>query len=253
MYRPQSARMFSLTLPPLLNPTPKASNLRIRMHKLKQIILASKSPRRQFLLREIGFTFDLYTRDVNEDFPTHLKAAEIPLYLCRKKAEAFESDLAENSIVVTADTIVWIHDHVLNKPNDRQEAADMLLELSGNKHEVYTGVCLKSKEKEISFAVKTDVYFREMTLKEIAHYIEMCNPMDKAGSYGAQECLKEGFNPCSEDEIKFLKSIGKESLIQKSIVTHEESKFACIEKIDGSYFNVMGLPVVELYRELHKF
>lgn len=223
------------------------------MKSSKHIILASKSPRRQFLLREIGFTFDLYTRDVNEDFPLHLKAAEIPLYLCRKKAEAFESDLAEHSIVVTADTIVWIHGHVLNKPNDRQEAADMLLELSGNKHEVYTGVCLKTREKEISFAVKTDVYFREMNLEEITRYIETCNPMDKAGSYGAQECLKEGFNPCSAEEIDFLNSIEKESLIQKSIVTHEESKFACIDKIDGSYFNVMGLPVVELHRELVLF
>lgn len=222
------------------------------MHKQQQIILASKSPRRQFLLREIGFTFDLYTRDVNEDFPSHLQGAEIPLYLCRKKAEAFESDLTENSIVITADTIVWIHDHVLNKPADEDEAAQMLLELSGNKHEVFTGVCLKSRWKEYSFFVKTDVYFREMGLSEIRNYISTCRPLDKAGSYGAQECLKEGFNPCSVDEIEFLKSIGKESLIQKSIVTHEESKFACIEKIDGSYFNVMGLPIVELHTELRR-
>src|SRR3990167_4166762 len=87
------------------------------------IILASKSPRRQFLLSEIGFTFDLYTRDVNEDFPSHLNAEEIPLYLSRKKAEAFQSDLDDKSIVITADTIVWIHDQVLNKPADNEEAA----------------------------------------------------------------------------------------------------------------------------------
>lgn len=221
------------------------------MRKDKQhIILASKSPRRQFLLSEIGFTFDLITKDVNEDFPGHLAGAEIPLFLSRKKADAFEGELNENSVVVTADTIVWIHDHVLNKPADAEEAATMLLELSGNRHEVYTGVTLKSRDKEVSFSVKTDVFFREMSLNEIRKYIATCHPLDKAGSYGAQECLREGFNPCSTEEIAFLESIGKESLVKKSIVTHAESKFACIERIDGSYFNVMGLPVVELYREI---
>lgn len=217
------------------------------------LILASKSPRRQFLLHEIGFDFQLITKDVNEDFPEHLQAAEIPLYLCRKKADAFEGELTGDTIVVTADTIVWIHDHVLNKPTDKEEAATMLLELSGNRHEVYTGVSLKSREKEISFAVKTDVYFREMHPDEIRRYIDTCNPLDKAGSYGAQECLREGFNPCSAEEIAFLKSIGKESLVQKSIVTREESKFACVERIDGSYFNVMGLPIVELDKALRNF
>lgn len=217
------------------------------------IILASKSPRRQFLLREIGFDYRLLTKDVNEDFPEHLVASEIPLYLCRKKADAFESELRNSDVVITADTIVWIHDHVLNKPNDAVEAADMLLELSGNRHEVYTGVCIKSTGKEISFTVKTDVYFREMNYDEIRSYIDTCQPLDKAGSYGAQECLREGFNPCSAEEIQFLRSIHKEELIRRSFVTHEESKFACIEKIDGSYFNVMGLPVVELYHQLNNF
>lgn len=219
----------------------------------RKIVLASKSPRRQFLLSEIGIPFELRTKDVNEDFPDHLYAEEIPLYLCRKKAAAFENEIDADTIVVTSDTIVWINDHVLNKPADTEEAIRMLLELSGSRHEVYTGVCLKSKDKEETFAVRTDVYFREMTYTEIEGYIRTCNPLDKAGSYGAQECLKEGFNPCSAEEIAFLKSIGKESLIQKSIVTREESKFACVEKIDGSYFNVMGLPVVELYEALRKF
>jgi septum formation protein len=218
-----------------------------------RIVLASKSPRRQFLLSEIGIQFELKLKEVNEDFPLHLKAEEIPLYLCRKKAAAFEHELDANTVVITSDTIVWINGHVLNKPADKNEAASMLLELSGNRHEVYTGVCLKSANKEISFAVKTNVYFRELTLHEVEGYIEQCNPLDKAGSYGAQECLSEGFNPCSSDEIAFLKSIGKESLIQKSIVSKEESKFACVERIDGSYFNVMGLPIVELHTELKKF
>jgi septum formation protein len=218
-----------------------------------KIILASKSPRRQFLLSEIGVQFELLTKEVNEDFPDHLFAEEIPLYLCRKKAGAFETEIEEDTIVITSDTIVWINDHVLNKPADAEEAARMLLELSGSRHEVYTGVCLKSKHKEEAFSVRTDVYFRELTYSEIENYIRVCNPLDKAGSYGAQECLKEGFNPCSAEEIAFLKSIGKESLIQKSIVSREESKFACVEKIDGSYFNVMGLPVVELYQHLNQF
>lgn len=226
-----------------------------------RIILASKSPRRKFLLSEIGIPFTLITKDVNEDFPDHLFAEEIALYLCRKKAAAFENELGARQgerpdatdVVITADTIVWINDHVLNKPADAEEATRMLLELSGNKHEVYTGVCIKSAEKEISFGVRSDVYFRELNFSEIQNYIAQCHPLDKAGSYGAQECLKEGFNPCSAEEIAFLKSIGKESLVQKSIVSKEESKFQCVEKIDGSYFNVMGLPVVELYQQLSVF
>lgn len=219
----------------------------------RRIILASKSPRRQFLLSQIGVNFELITKDVDESFPDHLKAEEIPLYLCRKKADAFEHELDHRTVVITADTIVWIHDHVLNKPADSEEAQTMLLELSGNRHEVYTGVCIKSATKEISFSVKSEVYFRELSLHDVAHYIQTCNPLDKAGSYGAQECLKEGFNPCSAEEIEFLKSIGKESLIQKSIVSKEESKFHCVDRIEGSYFNVMGLPIVELYQELTAF
>lgn len=218
-----------------------------------RIVLASKSPRRQFLLSEIGVQFELRTKEVDETFPDHLFAEEIPLYLCRKKAAAFESEIDADTIVITSDTIVWINDHVLNKPADEEEAARMLLELSANRHEVYTGVCLKSAVKEISFVVKTNVYFREMNYSEIQGYIKQCKPLDKAGSYGAQECLKEGFNPCSPEEIAFLKSIGRESLIQKSIVSKEESKFACVEKIDGSYFNVMGLPIVELHKQLAQF
>lgn len=219
----------------------------------RRIILASKSPRRQFLLTEIGFEFTLLTKDVDESFPEHLVAEEIPLYLCRKKADAFEHELDEKTIVITADTIVWIHDHVLNKPADEEEAQLMLLELSGNRHEVYTGICLKSRDKEIAFCVKSEVYFKELSLDEITHYIRTCRPMDKAGSYGAQECLQEGFNPCSTEEISFLKSIGKESLIQKSIVSKEESKFHCVDRIEGSYFNVMGLPIVELHQAILDF
>ncbi len=216
-------------------------------HKL---ILASKSPRRNFLLREIGFDFELRTKDVDESFPDHLKAEEIPLFLCRKKADAFLHELRSDELVITADTIVWIHNHVLNKPEDETQAVDMLMELSGNAHEVFTGVCLRTVEKEFSFTVRSEVCFREMTLHDAEDYVRHCKPLDKAGSYGAQECLKAGFNPCSPEEIAFLNSIGKSALIEKSIVTVAESKFDCVERINGSYFNVMGLPVMELVGKL---
>lgn len=184
-----------------------------------RFILSSKSPRRQFLLTELGIPFELVTKEVDESFPDHLQKDEIPLFLARKKADAFERDLDEKTIVITADTIVWINDHVLNKPENAEEASVMLRELSGNRHEVFTGVCLKSSKKEIAFSVRTVVYFRELTGGEINYYITKYQPFDKAGAYGAQE---------------FIGYIG-------------------VEKIEGSYFNVMGLPVKELYEELIKF
>jgi septum formation protein len=189
--------------------------------KLNQFrfILASKSPRRQFLLQELGIPFELVTKEVDESFPDHLVKDEIPLFLARKKADAFERELDDKTIVITADTIVWINNHVLNKPGDAEEARVMLRELSGNRHEVYTAVCLKSAKKEIAFSVRTIVYFRELTEGEIEYYISTYKPFDKAGAYGAQE---------------FIGYIG-------------------VEKIEGSYFNVMGLPVKELYEELVKF
>ncbi len=184
-----------------------------------RFILASKSPRRQFLLTELGIPFELVSKEVDESFPEQLQKEEIPLFLARKKADAFEGELDDKTIVITADTIVWINNHVLNKPADAEEARVMLRELSGNRHEVFTGVCLKSANKEIAFSVCTIVYFRELTDGEIDYYISQYKPFDKAGAYGAQE---------------FIGYIG-------------------VEKIEGSYFNVMGLPVKELYEELVKF
>ena len=219
-----------------------------------RFILASKSPRRQFLLRELGIPFKLETKEVDESFPEHLMRDEIPLYLCRKKADAFEGKLDENTIVITADTIVWINNHVLNKPADAEEAKIMLRELSGNRHEVYTGVCLKSEKKEIAFSVMTEVYFKELTEHEIDFYVSAYEPFDKAGAYGAQECLPPGENPCSTDEIYFLKSINKTELIELSKTPLKGDKGKMIvEKISGSYFNVMGFPVMEFWEELKKF
>ncbi|HTL81488.1 MAG TPA: Maf family protein, partial [Bacteroidia bacterium] len=127
--------------------------------KGRRLILASKSPRRQFLLKELEIPFQLNTKDVDESFPHELKAEQIPLYLSRKKAEAFISDIDEYSIVLTADTIVWINDHVLNKPANEFEALAMLKEMQGTTHEVFTGVTLYSMMNETSFSVRSEVEF----------------------------------------------------------------------------------------------
>jgi len=187
--------------------------------KKYHFILASKSPRRQFLLKDLGLDFEVVTREVDESFPEHLKAEQIPLYLCEKKARAFDEELNDNTIVITADTIVWIDDHVLNKPENYEDAVRMLTLLSGRMHQVFTGVCLKSNEKMILFYVATNVYFKKITPEEIDYYIRNFHPFDKAGAYGAQEWIG----------------------------------YIAVEKIEGSYFNVMGLPLKELYEELLKF
>ena len=183
-----------------------------------KIILASQSPRRQYLLKELGFEFDVKTKEIEEDFPDYMRRQEIPLYLCEKKAAAY-NDLEDDHLLITADTIVWVDNDPLNKPKDKEEAVRMLHTLSGRMHEVITAVCLKSKEKTSSFYVVTDVYFKPLTPEEIEYYIDNYKPYDKAGAYGVQEWIG----------------------------------YVGIEKIHGSYFNVMGLPMKELYEELMKF
>ena len=200
---------------------------RLKMHlhpllKVKpdtQFILASKSPRRQYLLKELGLEFEIASRDVDESFPAELKREEIPLYLCNKKAEAFSDILSDNTIVITADTIVWVENRVLNKPADEKEAKEMLKMLSGKIHEVYTGCCIRSAKRSKSFHALTKVYFKKLSDEEINYYVSTFNPYDKAGAYGAQEWIG----------------------------------YIAVEKIEGSYFNVMGLPVKELYEELINF
>jgi septum formation protein len=187
--------------------------------KKYKLILASKSPRRQFLLKDLGLGFEVHTKEVDESFPDHLQAQDIPLYLCRKKADAFDAELEENSIVITADTVVWINGQVLNKPENYEDAVRMLTLLSGKMHEVYTGVCLKSKNKTKAFYSLTKVYFKTLSSEEIDYYIRNYNPYDKAGAYGAQEWIG----------------------------------YIAVERIEGSYFNVMGLPLKELYEELLTF
>jgi septum formation protein len=186
-------------------------------YKNKKILLASKSPRRQELLKGLDIDFDIADIiDINEDFPTNLKAEKIASYLSELKAQAYIKNIKENEILITADTIVWHSNKVLNKPKDRAEAFKMISALSGDKHMVFTGVTISSLSKQKTFVSGTKVYFKQLTNDEIYYYIDKYKPFDKAGAYGIQEWI--GY-------------IG-------------------IEKIEGSYFNVMGLPVQKLYDEL---
>jgi septum formation protein len=184
-----------------------------------KFILASGSPRRKQLLDSLGLKFTVVITDTDESYPENLVREEIPLYLSRKKAEAVPDHLIPDHIVIAADTIVWIDGQVMNKPSDEKEAALMLERLSGKTHEVYTGVTLRDSSKLKSFYSVTSVTFRDLNKSEIAFYISNYQPMDKAGSYGAQDWI---------------------GLI-------------AIESITGSYFNVMGLPVDKLYLELKTF
>jgi len=184
-----------------------------------RIILASRSPRRKELLRELGLNFEVEVRDWTEEYPSHLKGEEIALYVARSKARTFRPGIGDNEIVITADTIVWCKNKVLDKPAGRDDAIKILGEISGNTHRVITGVCLLSKSKFVSFFSSTKVTFSELTNDEIEYYVDSFRPYDKAGAYGIQEWI--GLAACSH--------------------------------IEGSYFNVMGLPVEEVYHELLKF
>ncbi|HZY81460.1 MAG TPA: Maf family protein [Cyclobacteriaceae bacterium] len=216
------------------------------MNFKRHLILASSSPRRQFLMREAGFTFDVRKPDVEEDFPATMPAEEVPLFLAGKKADYFK--VSDEEVVVTADTIVVINGSILNKPGDRDEAIKMLTMLSGKTHHVFTGVCISSLNKRKLFREETGVTFKKINRQEIEYYVDNFKPFDKAGSYGAQECLPEGMEPCSPDEIAFLKKIGKPELVSSTI---ESKAVAAIKEISGSYFNVMGLPVHRVYWELN--
>lgn len=184
-----------------------------------RIILASRSPRRQHLLRDLGLEFDIVVKDFEETFPPELKGEEIALWLARKKAGYFKDEIKDNEIVITADTIVWCRDQVLGKPENEEDAFRMIRTLSGVTHEVITGVTILSDRKELTFSETTRVTFSELTDEEILYYIREFEPFDKAGAYGIQEWI--GLAACT--------------------------------RIDGSYFNVVGLPVQKLYNELKAF
>ncbi len=184
------------------------------------VILASGSPRRKQLLEEMGIRFRRVSLDISEEYPVNLNPRQVAEYLSKRKAGAFEnSQLKENSLLITADTIVTLDDEVFGKPTDRQDAIRILKSLSGKPHDVITVVTLKTTDKEMTFSVVTRVFFKELTDTEIDYYIDCFKPYDKAGAYGIQEWIGH----------------------------------AAIEKIEGSYFNVMGLPTHRLYEELNRF
>lgn len=179
------------------------------------LILASSSPRRQYLMREAGYDFTVEKPDVDESFPKELPVEQVAKYLASKKAEYFRVEL-HNEIVITADTVVILDNTILNKPENRDEAISMLSRLSSRTHIVMTGVCILSAEREESFDDTTEVIFKKLSPAEIEFYVDTYKPFDKAGAYGAQDWIG----------------------------------MVAIEKIIGSYFNVMGLPMHKVYEHL---
>lgn len=185
-----------------------------------RLLLASQSPRRRELLTGCGINYELAPKyEVEESFPADLPAEEVPLFLSRLKSHGLPRPLASNEILLTADTVVIVQGEILGKPRDRAEALAMLRRLSGCSHTVVTGVTLRSSRSRRSFASHSEVYFRPLSEEEIAYYVDTCNPYDKAGSYGIQEWIG----------------------------------YVGIERIEGSFYNVMGLPIQRLYVELERF
>ena len=186
----------------------------------KKIILASGSPRRQFLLKDLGLNIEIKTKEVEEVYPEGLSTGSIAEYLAELKARAFEpNEIPGDALLITADTIVCDGEEVLQKPKDFDDAVNILKQLSGKSHEVISGVCIRSREKQVSFSAFTKVYFKELSEEEILYYIREYKPFDKAGAYGIQEWIG----------------------------------YVAIEKIEGSFYNVMGMPIQRLYEELKKF
>ena len=182
-------------------------------------ILASKSPRRQQLLQSLGIPFEVRVKETDEIYPEGMDRNEIPVYLAKLKAHAFLAELKEKDLLITADTIVVLGNDVIGKPEDQQDAKRMLEQLSGKEHQVISGVCLTSVHREIAFFAVSNVRFKKLIVDEIDFYISHFKPFDKAGAYGIQEWI--GY-------------IG---------ITH----------IEGSFYNVMGLPVQRLYEEIRRF
>lgn len=182
----------------------------------KHVILASGSPRRQQFLRDLDLDFEIRLKEIEEVFPENLNAHEITNYLAELKANAFSDELTKNDILITSDTIVWLENKALGKPKNAEDTFVMIQEMSGKAHEVITSVCIKTLERSVTFYETTKVFFLNLTDSEIKYYINLYQPFDKAGSYGIQE---------------WIGLVG-------------------IEKIEGSYANVVGLPTHRLYYEL---
>lgn len=188
--------------------------------KKYNIVLASKSPRRQELLKGIGVDFTILTKEVDENYPQRLPAIDVAPFLSLKKAKAFEdAELPDNYMVITADTVVIVENEILGKPKDRDDAVRMMELLSGKVHKVVTGVTVHTKEKTKTFSVISKVTFETLDNQEVSYYIDNFKPYDKAGAYGVQEWI--GY-------------IG-------------------VSNVEGSYYNVMGLPTQKLYKVLKEF
>ena len=184
-----------------------------------KLILASNSPRRRQLLADLGLPYEIRLLEVEESYPSHLRRAEVAEYLAAHKAAAYVPGLATDEVVLTADTIVCLENDVLNKPADVAEATAMLTRLQGRAHDVITAVCLRCGDgREVVFSDQTTVHFRALSPAEISYYITTAQPFDKAGAYGAQD---------------WLGMVG-------------------INRLEGSYFTVMGLPTHRVWEELKK-
>jgi septum formation protein len=185
----------------------------------KHVILASNSPRRRELLAGLDLDFEVKVLpDIDESYPEDLPAMEVSEYISQKKADAYKSLIGENDVVITADTVVICEDEIMGKPHDAEDARRMLRKLSNKSHQVTTGVCITTLKEQVHFSVTTHVSFKELTDDEIDYYITTYKPFDKAGAYGIQEWI--GYIGCTG--------------------------------LEGSYYNVMGLPVQRIYRELLK-
>jgi septum formation protein len=180
------------------------------------IILASQSPRRSELLNGLHIPFEIRVIEVDENYPIELVGVDIPVFLAEKKANAYLESMDDKTMLITADTIVWHEGRVFNKPKDRTDAFEMLTSLSGKTHEVITGVCITTQKKRTVFHVISEVRFAKLNNQEINYYLDNYKPYDKAGAYGVQEWIG----------------------------------YVGVEHIEGSYFNVMGLPIQRLYKEL---
>jgi septum formation protein len=181
-----------------------------------QIILASQSPRRKQLLESVGIEFEIKTKNVAEDYPDTIPSDLVPVFLAEKKAQAFISEITANQLIISADTVVIMNEEIIGKPENLEDAHTMLQKLSGQRHLVVSGVCLLTTEQKITFSEHTWVEFKELTLAEINYYLQKFKPLDKAGSYGIQD---------------WIGLVG-------------------VNRIEGCFYNVMGLPVAHLYQVL---
>ena len=184
------------------------------------VILGSQSPRRRELMAGLDIPFSCVTIDADESYPAELKGGDIPMYISRAKARAYVSELQDNDLLITSDTIVWLNGEMLGKPQDEAEAKAMLARLSGQTHEVYTAVCFADKNGELETWVDcTKVTFNNLSEKDIDYYVSKYRPLDKAGAYGVQEWIG----------------------------------YVGVTKMEGSYFNVMGFPICHVYERLKKY